>query len=86
MLRKSILSLAGGVLLAIALGAVSANANAACGGLCADKDSNCPDGGKFWGCSFNLNPYTGEVSNLKCAYTCVIIRPWDGPVPEDGSN
>jgi len=71
MLRRSILSLVGGILLAIAMGTI--NANAACGGLCPDSDQNCPDGGKFQGCSFSLNPDTGEVHNLKCFYTCVRV-------------
>jgi hypothetical protein len=74
MLRRSIFSLVGGVLLSIAVGAVTLNANAACGGLCPNSDPNCPDGGKFWGCSYNLNVDTGEISNLTCAYTCVIIN------------
>ncbi len=72
MLKRSILSILGGMLLAAPL-AFSLTANAACGGLCPDKDPKCPDGGRFDSCAMSYDSTTGREKDVKCYYTCVIV-------------
>lgn len=70
MIKRALFSILGGVLFSLTL-AFGVSADAACGGLCPDKDPNCPGGGRFDSCSYSQEPYEGApIHNLKCRYTC----------------